>query len=208
MASSEPPPFDPSNRLDEPFLQKGRFSVDGEDNTAVAGPGSTCHVRLQIVGRGNRLIVGRNCRIHGRIVVIGDGVTLSIGDRTSFNDVNIIAQHADITVGRWCMFAHHVEVRTDDGHALVDRASGKRINPSAPVTIGDHVWLGAGVTVAKGAFIAEDNMVGAGALVLGRYEETGTMLVGRPAVVKRRGVTWHRNVKDQFTPDELDYWRS
>ena len=37
-------------------------------------------------------------------------------------------------------------VRSNDGHKIIDEKSGQKINPGADVVIGNHVWIGCGVS--------------------------------------------------------------
>ena len=78
-----------------------------------------------------------------------------------------------------------------DNHSIIDVASGKRINPSRPITIGDHVWVGQEVTILKGTAIGSHSIVGAGSIVRG-VVPPNTLVAGSPARVIRSGVTWDR----------------
>jgi maltose O-acetyltransferase len=51
---------------------------------------------------------------------------------------------------------------------------------SAPIVIGDNVWLGGGVIVCPGVTIGADTVVGAGAVVTGDLP-AGVVAVGSPA---------------------------
>ncbi|MGN1156769.1 MAG: acyltransferase, partial [Agathobacter sp.] len=52
--------------------------------------------------------------------------------------------------------------------------------PTAPVKIGDNVWLGAGSTVLKGVAIGDNAAVGAMSLVT-RDVEADSLYAGNPA---------------------------
>ena len=71
---------------------------------------------------------------------------------------------------------------------------GTRIDPgprragwesAQPITIGDNVWLGAGVFVCPGVTIGNDTVVGAGAVVT-RDLPAGVVAFGVPAKPSRR----------------------
>jgi acetyltransferase-like isoleucine patch superfamily enzyme len=89
------------------------------------------------------------------------------------------------------MLSSNVEIRSSDGHSILDQKTGERLNPAKNVTIGDHVWLGAGVKVMKGARLGSRSVVAAAAIVTGDVPE-GSIVVGIPARVLRNGVTWDR----------------
>jgi acetyltransferase-like isoleucine patch superfamily enzyme len=59
--------------------------------------------------------------------------------------------------------------------------------PSEPVIIGDDVWLGANVTILKGAEIGDGCIVAAGSVVLRGQYLAGSLIAGNPAVVVKKG---------------------
>lgn len=67
---------------------------------------------------------------------------------------------------------------------------GKRINPSKDVNIGDHVWIGNKTIILKGSEIADDSIVGSGAVVSGKYTDNNVVIAGNPAKIIKRDITW------------------
>src|SRR5699024_584154 len=59
-----------------------------------------------------------------------------------------------------------------------------RLERAAPITIGDNVWLGGGVTVLPGVSIGDGSVIGASAVVT-RDVPAHTVAVGSPARVLR-----------------------
>ena len=110
-------------------------------------------------------------------------------------------------IGRRCMFSRKIEIRTSDAHSIVDRETGRRLNGAGSITIGDHVWVGLGVVINKGASIPADSVVGAMSFVNRSFDEQGVVLAGTPARVVRRGITWNRGKKKRFTREQLEYWK-
>ena len=95
-----------------------------------------------------------------------------------------------IDIGKNCLFSANITIRTGDSHSLVDTNTGKRINPSKDVKIGNHVWVGNGATILKGIEIPEDCVVGACAVVTHTPQEGNCVLAGNPAKVVKTGVVW------------------
>jgi acetyltransferase-like isoleucine patch superfamily enzyme len=60
---------------------------------------------------------------------------------------------------------------------------------SRPVTIGDHVWIGARATILKGVTIGNGAVIAAGATVT-HDVPAETLAVGSPAVPTRTGIQW------------------
>jgi acetyltransferase-like isoleucine patch superfamily enzyme len=74
-------------------------------------------------------------------------------------------------------------IRDDDEHYVGDGS------PTAPVTIGDHVWLGTRAIILKGVTIGDGALVAAGAVVT-KDVPPKTLVGGVPARVIREGVDW------------------
>ena len=74
-----------------------------------------------------------------------------------------------------------------DQHRLVDE-HGTWCNEDRPIHLGEGVWLGCHVIVAKGTSLAPYTTVGAGSVVHGKHDEPRTVLAGNPAQVVKRGV--------------------
>jgi acetyltransferase-like isoleucine patch superfamily enzyme len=85
-----------------------------------------------------------------------------------------------IEVGRNCMIGPHCYI-TDHDHGHV---AGLLVNEqppvSAPVRIGDDVWVGAGAIILKGVTIGNGALIGAGAVVTGDVPASAKF-VGVPA---------------------------
>jgi acetyltransferase-like isoleucine patch superfamily enzyme len=99
-----------------------------------------------------------------------------------------------VTIGHSVMMARGVYLTDSDWHDLYDRTAPGR---SAPITIGDNVWLGDGVMVCKGVAIGDNSVVGAGAVVV-EDVPPNAVAAGNPArVVKTldpaRAVTTRRD---------------
>lgn len=111
--------------------------------------------------------------------------TLNLGAGSTMNDGGRIVCSESITIGKNTLIAHNVTIRDNDSHTIV----GKPF--SAPVTIGDHVWICDGVTVLKGVTIGDGAIVGAGSVVT-KDVPPRCLAVGNPARVVRSDVEWER----------------
>ena len=94
---------------------------------------------------------------------------LVIGDRTQIGSgCNIRACGGTISIGRNCLIAQHVSLVAAN-HEYRAGAVYRDLPWDAArhgVTMGDNVWLGAGVTVLPGARIGDNAIVAAGAVVI------------------------------------------
>jgi len=111
----------------------------------------------------------------------GDGIT--IGARCFLNFNCVLLDGAAIVVGDECMFGPGVQLITAT-HPIEPGPRRAAIEQALPVTLGDGVWLGAGVLVCPGVTIGENTVVGAGTVVT-RDLPAGVVAVGNPARVWR-----------------------
>lgn len=75
----------------------------------------------------------------------------------------MIARGTQVSIGKGVLIAPNVTITTT-GHP-VDPELRKKGMYSFPVTIGDNVWLGAGVIILPGVTIGENSVIGAGSVV-------------------------------------------
>ncbi len=190
-------------------LVKGALSVPtGSGNVVVIGKGSRFSGTITIRGSNNKVLIGENCDFRGEILVKGKSQTVSFGDNSTTVGAYILCQeNCDVHIGKWCMFSRDIEIRTTDAHSVIDRATGMRLNHPAPVTIGDHVWVGVGAIINKGSIVPSDSIVGAMSFVNGSFDEGGVILAGTPAKVVKSGITWHRSRKVKFSFEEMEHWK-
>jgi acetyltransferase-like isoleucine patch superfamily enzyme len=105
---------------------------------------------------------------------------LEIGSSTYVNRFTMFDASDSIVVGERCMIGPSCYI-TDHDHGMqagLDVAS--QALESAPVRIGNDVWIGAGVIILKGVAIGDGAVVGAGAVVTRDVPEA-TIAIGVPA---------------------------
>lgn len=99
---------------------------------------------------------------------LGPGSEIEIGSDTGISGGTICAA-VSVRIGSECMFGANVTVADTDFHAIVPK--NRRFNKnsdeiaSAPVVIGNNVFLGTGAIVLKGVNIGDNSVVGSGSLV-------------------------------------------
>lgn len=113
--------------------------------------------RLRVVREG-RIIIGEWAWFNQgplctELVCEPDG-EITIGDRTGFNYGVSLRARRSIRIGCDSMFGAMAMVRDFDGWR------------TAPVVIGDRVWLGHGAIIEPGVTIGDDSVISAGSVVL------------------------------------------
>ena len=90
-----------------------------------------------------------------------------------------------IKIGDQVYIGDDVAIRDSDGHEIV----GSDKPMTMPIVIGDHVWIGAKVTIVKGVSIGEGAVVAAGAVVT-KDVPPHCIVAGVPARVIKENVSW------------------
>ena len=91
---------------------------------------------------------------------------INVASRTSFNYGCVLISHERIDIGRGCLFGPNVHVYDfDHGMAQDDTLYRDQATTTAPVRIGDNVWLGANVVVLKGVTIGDNAVIAANSVV-------------------------------------------
>ncbi|MBD5538401.1 MAG: acyltransferase [Desulfovibrio sp.] len=122
-----------------------------------------------------------------RLRVFGPGACIDIGEGAELSGTSITARSTAVRVGRHVLIAPNCVIVDSDFHAPWPpeaRATDPGMERDAPVTIGDHAWLGMQCIVLKGVTVGEGAMVGAGSVVT-RDIPPRTLAAGAPARVIR-----------------------
>jgi maltose O-acetyltransferase len=129
---------------------------------------------LQIVRDGQLRVGARSTFVGGMLptlLAVRDGGSLELGENTFVNYGSTLEARRSITVGARCLLGSMVRV--------VDHRDGK----TAPIVIGDDVWLAHGVVIEPGVSIGSGSVVAAGTVV---HEDvpSGSLVSGSPARAK------------------------
>ena len=138
-------------------------------------PGSSFHV-------GGRVALQRGLRI------VVDSGALTIGAGTNVNGLGTkILVATSVTIGAGCTFSWDVQILDNDFHALT--VGGVEQPSSAPIVIGDRVWVGTRAVILKGVTIGNGAVVAAGAVV-NKDVPAGAVVAGVPARVVGSADSW------------------
>ena len=136
---------------------------------------------------GSHVFIGHGARIETFTQHAGEVYlpTISIGDGTTIEPYSHIGAAAEITIGSHVVMASRIYI-TDHDHTYddSDRSVGSQPLRTAPVRIGDFVWLGENVMVLKGVTIGHHAIIGAGSVVT-RDIPPYAIAAGAPARVIR-----------------------
>lgn len=153
------------------LIQNTVFYIRGSNNTIEIGENAILdHDEIWIEDNDNQVILGANIHFYPQVqLACTEGKTIRIGDG--------------------CLFSSDIIFRTGDSHSILDQ-NGHRANPAQDIEIGNHVWIGYRVLVQKGVKIADNSVVGTGAVVTKKFHEPNVILAGIPAKIVKRGTDW------------------
>jgi len=112
------------------------------------------------------------------------GNQITIGDR-SFININCTVLDAPISegaisIGQDCLIGPNVQLLAVS-HAVNPTQRLNKENFASPITVGNNVWIGAGVIVLAGVTIGDNAVVGAGSVVT-KSIASNTVVAGNPAI--------------------------
>lgn len=112
------------------------------------------------------------------------GNNISIGKKFFANFGCAILDCNRVTIGDNVLMGPYVQVYAAY-HPVdpLERLSGREL--SAPVIIGNNVWIGGGVIVLPGVTIGDNSVIGAGSVVTKNIPEN-SVAAGNPCVIKRK----------------------
>lgn len=129
--------------------------------------------KVLLLGRNTKLCVtdtsevtlGDHIVSDGRLVMmVGPQAKLRIGDGVYFNENMMISCKSSVTIGQGCKFGPNVSI-FDNNHRFDAQNGVSNEHTTAPVSIGEHCWIGAGAVILKGVTIGKNCVIGAGCVV-------------------------------------------
>lgn len=129
------------------------------------------------VNKGGKLTIGKKFKLgsYARIRVRSNG-TLVIGDKVAFNQGNIIVCHDKISFGNNVQVGPNVLFYDHDHDFRAENGLENLVYKTAPITIGNNVWIGGNTVILRGTTIEDDCVIGAGCVVKGHVPK-GTILI-------------------------------
>jgi len=147
---------------------------------------TTIYGKLRILHRPCRFSIGPRGRLgDGLYLATSRSSTITAGADVTINLGCVMVAMDRITIGNRVAIAEYVTIRDQEHHFAKGKGVRDQGYRTAPVEIGDNVWIGRGVYIGPGSRIGANSIIGANSLVRGTFPE-GVLIAGTPAVVKRR----------------------
>jgi len=148
------------------------------------------HGRLRLIRHHGTIRIGRRTTVWPgvKLTSLGAGAdqpaSLTIGAYSSIGDRTQIHCCNQVTIGDYVLISWDCNILENNFHTTTDGGI-----KSAPITIGDRVWIGCRVIILAGVTIGEGSVVAAGSVVT-RDVPPGTLVAGNPARVIRETGPW------------------
>lgn len=178
------------------FLKSVRINDFGKENSIVIKKASRLsNCEINIYGSNNKIIIENDCEIKKLNIWCSDGASISIRDHVHMVGNTHIAgtEGKKIEIGKKCLLASDIVIRNGDSHSILN-ADGVRINHAKDVYVGEHVWIGQGVTILKGTEIGNDCVVGSCSVLAGKTYANNSLIVGNPGKIVKTDIDWDPHV--------------
>lgn len=168
------------------------FSSDIEDT-----------VTISFQGGQNLITIEQGVSVGKLNICCGKAAMCNIGEGTEIEEAQFFITDGSISIGRDCLFSHQVTLRNHDTHHIFSRDTGKRINYAGNMKIGNHVWLGHGVTLLGNADIGDNSVVGTMAVTSGTFPKE-VIVAGNPGRIIREHICWSKDNTNFYNRGSLD----
>lgn len=189
----------------------GKDLLDCEGNIWTDESGNEIHfdetisdkVLISIAGKNNKIYIGKNVSVRSKLLIrCGSNSKFEIGDNTEMLGLESHLAESSISIGKDCLFSRNIELRCHDSHQIFSKETGKRINYSKDIEIGDQVWISENVLLLGGAQIGTGSVVGAGCITSGTFDDH-VVIAGVPGSVIRKDIIWSKDSTEFLNHDHF-----
>ncbi|WP_136606456.1 sugar O-acetyltransferase [Paenibacillus dokdonensis] len=115
--------------------------------------------------------------------ICDQGYNIEIGENFFCNHNTVMLDAAKITFGENVFIAPNCGFYTA-GHALDVEQRNQGLEIALPITVGNNVWIGGGVSILPGITIGDNTVIGSGSVVT-KSIPSGVIAAGNPCKVIR-----------------------
>jgi maltose O-acetyltransferase len=158
------------------------------------GRNACFHVPVRSNGRG-RIIIGEDntfgyplshCLGSGEILVQArtEDAEIVIGSNNIINNNSVIGCTSRVVIGNDCLIGDSVAIYDADFHNLSPERRRDQQFPTAPIILGNNIWIGSRAMILKGVTVGDHSVIGAMSIVT-KSIPPRTLVAGNPARIVR-----------------------
>ncbi|MDI9855073.1 acyltransferase [Comamonas sp. 17RB] len=143
----------------------------------------------------------------GATIKNGNHQKVKIGEEFSCGHAILISQenYSKITIGNDCMFSADITMMVGDGHSIRKKDDELTIkNWGGEIFLGDHIWVGRSVKIAKGTHVRNNSIIAFGSVVSKKFDAENISIGGAPAKIISEDLSWDRLPQKIFHKEKID----
>lgn len=174
-------------------LQKGFISVTNV-TTGMLKVGfpylnyPTMHTILKV---GGNIFLDKKATIQDGCEINVGGV-LKLGNNFRCNRGTKIDAKKEVVFGDNVLIAPNCYISDSDGHHILFVSENQIVNEDKKISVGNHVWIGRGSYILKGASIGNDCVIGAASVVNREFVQNNVIIAGIPGKVVKEKCNWQQ----------------
>ena len=145
--------------------------------------------RCKIFMINSTLEIHGNVSLYPGVLIYAIDAHIIIRNNTKINGNVEIISLKKIDIGEECLFAEGIILRDNDGHQINSGNGDNKDSEAKEVKIGNHCWIGQRAMLLKGVTLADNVIVGAGAVVAGSFP-SNVAVAGIPGKIIKENVSW------------------
>lgn len=115
----------------------------------------------RLINIGSQVVIKEGAKI----CPCNEQASVSIGDRTTVGYHTFVFASASISIGHDCLIAPFVYIVDSDHGIERNTPINQQPNLTAPIVIGNDVWIATGAKILRGVTVHEGAIIAAGAIV-------------------------------------------
>lgn len=142
------------------------------------------------VDRGGKLAIGNTFKMReDAILRVRKSATVTIGKNFNMSNRCMITAHEKVEIGDDVQFGPDVKVFDQDHDFRTPGGLKAQKFRTAPIKIGNNVWIGANCIILRGTEIGDNVVIGAGSVVKGIIPPSTTMVQKREQIFREEGIS-------------------
>lgn len=135
----------------------------------------------------SHLQIAKKLKMHnGAKIRVRKGGTLEIGKNFGMSNGCVVTAYDHIKIGDNVMLGPNVLIYDQDHDYSAEGGVAAMKFKTAPVTIGNNVWIGANTIILRGTTIGDNSVVGGGTVIKGSFPPNSVIVQKRSTEVRQQ----------------------